>query len=154
YGRDNRDEVRARADAVVKEAKSGGDFVDLVKQYSEAGTRETQGMLGPVSRADLQEDIANVAFTIAPDQVSEPIDTGRSFHIIRLDQRTPANVKTLDDVKQEVHDAVKDQKYRPRFDIYLRKLWRENYIEIAPKYESYLVVSPLKSIPGKNKPTA
>jgi peptidyl-prolyl cis-trans isomerase SurA len=153
YTRDNRDEVRARADAIVKQAKAGDDFVELVKQYSEAGTRETQGLLGPLPRADLQESIANVAFTIDPGSVSEPIDTSRSFHIIRLDARTPANVKTLADpgVKQEVHDQVRDEKYRPRFDVYLRKLWRENYIEVAPKYESYLVVSPLKLSPANQK---
>jgi parvulin-like peptidyl-prolyl isomerase len=155
YTRDNRDEVRARADAVVKQAKPGtaDDFIELVKQYSEAGTRETQGLLGPLPRADLQEDIANVAFTIDPGTVSEPIDTGRSFHIIRLDARIPANTRTLTDpgVKQEVHDQVRDNKYRPRFDIYLKKLWRENYIEVAPKYESYLVVSPLKIAPANEK---
>jgi len=151
YTRDDRDEVRARADAVVKQAKAGEDFVELVKQYSEAGTRETQGLLGPLPRADLHESIANVAFTIDPGTVSEPIDTGRSFHIIRLDARTPATSKTLAEVKQEVHDQVRDQKYRPRFDTYLRKLWRENYIEVAPKYESYLVVSPLKQVPGNQK---
>ena len=155
YTRDNRDEVRARADAVVKQAKAGtaDDFIELVKQYSEAGTRETQGMLGPLPRADLQENIANVAFTIDQGTVSEPIDTGRSFHIIRLDARTPANTRTLADptVKQEVHDQVRDDKYRPRFDIYLKKLWRENYIEVAPKYESYLVVSPLKIAPANEK---
>lgn len=155
YTRDDRDEVRARADAVVKQAKAGtaDDFIELVKQYSEAGTRETQGLLGPLPRADLQENIANVAFTMDQGTVSEPIDTGRSFHIIRLDARVPANTRTLADpsVKQEVHDAVRDDKYRPRFDIYLKKLWRENYIEVAPKYESYLVVSPLKIAPANEK---
>ena len=137
YARDNKDEVRGRAETVVKQAKTGtGDeFIELVKQYSEAGTRETQGQLGPLPRADLQENIANVAFTMDAGTVSEPIDTGRSFHIIRLDARTPATTRTLADpgVKQEVHDQVRDEKYRPRFDIYL-KLWRENYIEVAPKY--------------------
>jgi parvulin-like peptidyl-prolyl isomerase len=157
YTSDNRDEVRARADAVVKQAKAGSadDFIELVKQYSEAGTRETQGLLGPVPRTDLQENIANVAFTIDPGTVSEPIDTGQTFHVIRLDARTPATTKTLADpaVKQEVHDQVRDEKYRPRFDVYLRKLWRENYIEVAPKYESYLVVSPLKLAPANEKNT-
>jgi len=102
---------------------------------------------------DLQENIANVAFTMDAGTVSEPIDTGRSFHVIRLDARTPATTRTLADpsVKQEIHDQVRDEKYRPRFDIYLRKLWRENYIEVAPKYESYLVVSPLKQVPGNQK---
>lgn len=155
YTRDNKDEVRARAAMVVTQAKTGtGDeFIELVKQYSEAGTRETQGLLGPLPRADLQENIANVAFTMDAGAVSEPIDTGRSFHVIRLDARTAATTRTLADpiVKQEIHDQVRDQKYRPRFDIYLRKLWRENYIEVAPKYESYLVVSPLKIAPANEK---
>jgi peptidyl-prolyl cis-trans isomerase SurA len=155
YRRDNKDEVKARAESVVKQAKTGtgDDFIELVKQHSEAGTRETQGLLGPLPRADLLENIANVAFTLDAGTVSEPIDTGRSFHVIRLDARTPATTRTLADpsLRQEVHDQVRDEKYRPRFDIYLRKLWRENYIEVAPKYESYLVVSPLKIAPANEK---
>jgi peptidyl-prolyl cis-trans isomerase SurA len=151
YTPSTRAEVLERASQVARQAASGADFIELVKQYSEAGTRETQGLLGPLPKGDLQESIAAVAFRIDLGKVSDPIDTGQTFHIIRVDARTDAVTKPLADVKQEVHDAVRDGKFRPRFDIYLRKLWRENYIEITPKYESYLVVSPLKTAPASDK---
>src|SRR5262245_2601038 len=148
YDPDTRDEALERAKGLVAEARGGADFLELVKQHSEAGTRETQGLIGPIPIRDLQPALAAAARALEPAQVSEPVDTGRSFHVLRLEGRAPASVRTLDEVKDEVRNAVREQKFKPRFDVYLRRLWKENHIEVSPKYEAWLVVSPLKPRPG------
>jgi peptidyl-prolyl cis-trans isomerase SurA len=143
YGADNRNAVLERAQQVAKEARDGTDFLELVQRDSEAGTREAQGLIGPVPLSDLQSIIAVSAFSLDPGEISNPLDTGHSFHVIRLDARTDKIVKTVADVHDDVEKAVRDEKFRPRFDRYLKKLWKNNYIEVSPKYESMLVVSPL-----------
>jgi peptidyl-prolyl cis-trans isomerase SurA len=148
YEPPTRDEALERARAVVAEARGGADFLELVKQHSEAGTKETQGLIGPIPIRDLNAALATAARTLEPGQVSEPIDTGRSFHVLRLEGRAPASVRALEEVRDEVRNAVREQKFKPRFDVYLRRLWKENHIEVSPKYESWLVVSPLKPRAG------
>jgi len=149
YADETRDEAAARAARIVAEARGGADFGELVMQHSEAGTREVQGLIGPIPSKDLQPALAAAVKALEPEQISDPVDTGRSLHILRLETRVPAAIRTFASVKDEVHDAVREEKFRPRFDAYLQRLWKENHIEVSPKFESWLVVSPLKP-----KPTA
>ena len=145
YDDPTRDEEMERAKRVATEARAdGADFAALVMQYSEAGTREVQGLIGPVALHDLQAALANAITGLKPGEISDPVDTGHSLHILRLETRAAASVKTFDQVHDEIHDAVRDEKFKPRFDAYLKRLWKENHIEVSPKYESWLVVTPLK----------
>ena len=148
YGRDTRNEALERARAIAAEARGGADFKGLVAQHSEAGTRETEGILGPVPVKDLQVDLGAAAHDLAPGAVSDPVDTGRSFHILRLESRVPAGMRSLAEAHDEVRNAVREEKFRPRFDNYLKRLWKENHIEVMPKYQAQLVVTPLTMKPS------
>ncbi|HEU4401229.1 MAG TPA: peptidyl-prolyl cis-trans isomerase [Candidatus Polarisedimenticolia bacterium] len=143
-----RPEVLARAQGIVRESKGGADYADLVQRYSEAGTKDGGGLLGPVTAADLHPGIAAAAFDLAPGDVSEPVDTGRSFHIIRLEAKTPRLVKPQEEVHDVIYEAIRQEKLTPRYDAYLRKIWRESQVEVMPKYEKFLITSPLKPKPG------
>jgi peptidyl-prolyl cis-trans isomerase SurA len=144
YAADGREEAVRRAAGIATEARGGADFADLVSQHSEAGTREVQGLIGPIPMRDLHAALAAAVKGLEPGQIGDPVDTGRSVHVLRLETRTPASVKSFDAVRDEVRLAVREEKFKPRFDAYLQRLWKENHIEISPKFESWLVVSPLK----------
>jgi len=60
----------------------------------------------------------------------------------------PAGLRTLTEVHGEVRNAVREEKFRPRFDNYLKRLWKENHIEVAPKYQAQLIVTPLTVKPA------
>jgi len=149
----NRPEVLSRAQGVVREARGGGtDFGELVQKYSEAPSKESGGFLGPLAAADLHPAIAEAAFKLQTGDVSDPIDTGRSYQVIRLVGKTDRVVKTQEDMREAIVKAVRDAKFRPRYDHYIKKLWKENQIEVLPKYEHYLVRTPLKPGPGGESP--
>ena len=141
-------EVEARARGVVREARGGTDFSELVQKYSEAPSKETGGFLGPLGSGDLSPAIADAAFSLKINDVSDPIDTGRSYHVIRLVGKTDASVKTIDEEREAIMHAVREAKFKPRYDHYIKKLWHESQIEVLPKYEQYLVWSPLKQPPA------
>jgi parvulin-like peptidyl-prolyl isomerase len=147
YEPSTRDQVLDRAKAVAKEAASGADFVELVQRDSESGSKEGQGLIGPFREGDLLLPLAEGAAKVETGKTSDPIDTGRAFHVIRVESRTERVVKTMDEAREEAYKGVRDEKYKPRFDRYLKRLWKDNYIEVAPKYESLLVASPLKTKP-------
>jgi parvulin-like peptidyl-prolyl isomerase len=136
-------EVLSRAQGIIRESKGGADFLDLVKRYSEAGTKDEGGLLGPLPAADLHPDISAAAFALQNGEISEPIDTGRSLHLIRLEAKTPRIVKSLPEVHDAIYDALRQEKFQPLYESYLRRLWRESQVEVTPKYQKYLIVSPL-----------
>ena len=107
YETATRPEVETRAHGVVRESKGGAEFADLVQRYSEAGTKETGGLIESLKAGDLQGEIAKVAFALQPGDVSDPIDTGKSFHIIRLEAKTPRIVKAIGEVHDAIYDAIR-----------------------------------------------
>src|SRR5262245_1924517 len=151
YEAANRPEVESRALGIVREARGGTDFGELVQKYSEAGSKETGGFMGPLSAGDLHPSIANAAFALETGAVSNPIDTGRSIHIVRIVGRTDRVVQTIDQVKDAIVKSVREAKFRPRYERYIKKLWKESEIEIQPKYEQFLVWSPLKPPKGSEE---
>ena len=85
---------------------------------------------------------------LKPEEISDPIDTGRSLHVVRLEKLTPRIVTPIEEVQDEIYEIVRKEKFKPRFDRYVRKLWKDSYVKVMPKYERYLVVSPLEDEPA------
>lgn len=139
----NREEVMTRAQGIVREVRAGTDFGELVDRSSEAGTKESSGLIGPVAFGDIQPQIAEVVFGLEEGQTSDPIDTGKSFHIIRIEAKTPEFTKTILEVHDAIYEAIRQEKFKPRYDRYLKGLWRNSVIEVMPKYQKYLIASPL-----------
>ncbi|HXH28984.1 MAG TPA: peptidyl-prolyl cis-trans isomerase [Candidatus Polarisedimenticolia bacterium] len=138
-----RAEAMVRAQGIERELKAGTDFLELVQRDSEAGTREGGGLLGPLKEGELLPELAQAAAALDPGQVSEPIDTGQAIEIIRVEARTPRVVKSLQEVHDAIYDAIRQDKFKPRFEKFVKGLWKEGEIEVMPKYQRYLVVSPL-----------
>lgn len=152
YEEATKPEVLSRAQGIVREAKGGTDFGELVQRDSEAPSKESGGFLGPFPASDLHPAIAEAAFHLEAGGIAEPIDTGRSYTVIRLVGKTEKVVKTIDESRDAMVHAVREGKFRPRYNAYIRKLWKENQIEVSPKYEHFLVRSPLKQGSGGQPP--
>jgi len=147
YDPETADAARDRAAAIRAEIKEGADFLELVQRHSESGSRDSGGLLGPLTPADLNPAIAEQAFRHEPGEVTDAIDTGRSIHILKIEAKTPKIVKTLDETRDQVSNRIRQEKFQPRYLKYLRRLWKESQIEIRPNYEDFLIVSPLKTAP-------
>jgi NIMA-interacting peptidyl-prolyl cis-trans isomerase 1 len=79
-----REQAFARAQECLKKLRAGGDFVKLVKEYSdEPGAVERGGDLGMFKRDVMVKDFADAAFALKVGEVSEVVETGFGYHIIK-----------------------------------------------------------------------
>lgn len=77
-------EARAKAEALLRQARSGVDFAQLARQ-SEAMEAAQGGQLGFREVGRLPAVFANAAVDLAPGQVSDKIlETSAGFHIVKL----------------------------------------------------------------------
>lgn len=131
---DRRAARKAEAEALAARAKSGEDFVALVKDKSEAPSKSIEGKIGPVHPADLIPEIGNAISALKPGEVTGAIETGQGWHILKIEERVEPKVSQLSDVRGEVDQAVRQQKFGPALDEYLHKLWVAASVEIRKPY--------------------
>jgi peptidyl-prolyl cis-trans isomerase D len=90
--------VRAQAEQVLKEAKSGADFAALAKKYSQDESNAQQGGdLDYFSRGRMVPEFETVAFALKPGEMSDLVKTEFGYHVIKLIDRKPAVVRQLTD---------------------------------------------------------
>jgi peptidyl-prolyl cis-trans isomerase D len=99
--------VRKQAEDILKEVKSGGDFAALAKKYSEdEGSKANGGDLDYFGRGRMVPEFENVAFTLAPGQVSDLVKSQFGFHIIKVIDKRAASTTPLEQVRAQIQDQL------------------------------------------------
>ncbi|MGV3512994.1 MAG: foldase protein PrsA [Novosphingobium sp.] len=81
---ENKAQVFANAEKIVEQLKQGGSFVAYARQYSEASTASVGGDLGWIRLAQLPNELATAAGTMAPGQLAGPVEIRGGFSILYL----------------------------------------------------------------------
>ena len=95
-------EIRAKAESVLKEAREGEDFIALAKKYSEGPTKTKGGDLGYFSFGQMVKPFEAAAFDLAPGQISDLVRTEFGYHIIKVEDVKEASTKPLDEVRAQI----------------------------------------------------
>jgi len=99
--------VRQKAEQVLKEVKSGGDFAALARKYSEDdGSKANGGDLDYFARGRMVPEFEKVAFTLEPGQVSDLVKSQFGFHIIKVIDKRPGATRPLDEVRSQIQDQL------------------------------------------------
>jgi len=118
------DAARAKAQEALKQLKNGVDFGTVAKNYSDdAPTAKNGGLVGSLAQGSgTAPDIERVAFTLNKGQVSDIITTSYGFEIIRVDDRTPAHQKTLEEVRPLIEPVVQRDKAQSAVERFAHEL--------------------------------
>ena len=101
--------VKAASEA-RKSITSGEDFLKVAK---DRGLNDKDIDLGTVTKSGMADKkIAEAAFSLKPDEISQPIEGQFVTAILRVVKIEPGVVKTFDDVKGEVRDTVAKDRAR------------------------------------------
>ncbi|MGA3107331.1 MAG: peptidyl-prolyl cis-trans isomerase [Terriglobales bacterium] len=104
-------DARAKAEDVLKQVKAGGDFAKLAEKYSDdPGSAKNGGELGWIGRGRTVPEFEKAAFSLGKGQTSDLVKSSYGFHIIHVEDKQAAGLKTLADVKGEIEEKVKQEK--------------------------------------------
>ena len=105
------EEARSKADDALKQLKAGAKFEDLAKKFSEDPSGKTGGSIGWIRRGGFPvPEVDTAAFSLPKGGTSDVINAGYAFVILHIDDRQPAHMKTLDEVKDQIEPAIKREK--------------------------------------------
>jgi peptidyl-prolyl cis-trans isomerase D len=97
------EEIKKKAEDVLKQVKKGGKFEDLAKKYSEdPGSKDKGGDLSWITQGQTVPEFEKTAFSLSPGQVSDLVKTQYGFHIIKVLEKESAHTKPFDEVKDSL----------------------------------------------------
>lgn len=147
-------EIKKQAEDVLKQAKSGANFEDLAKKYSEDdGSKAKGGDLGWIVEGQTVPQFQQVAFSLPKGQISDLVKTEYGFHIIKVLDHEQAHTKTFDEVRAEIFPIVQDAKVNDEANTVsnqmaeaVRQSDRQPLDDLAKKFNLELGETPAVSI--------
>ncbi len=104
------EEIRKKAEEVLKRAKRGVKFEDLAKQYSEDTTKDKGGDLGWIVQGQTVPEFEQVAFRLPKGVISDLVKTAYGFHIIKVVDHEAARTQGLDEVRGSILPVLAGEK--------------------------------------------
>lgn len=121
-------EIKAKLDA-------DEDFAELAKEFStDESTKESGGELGFFSKGTMVAEFDAAAFTLAVDQISDPVKSEYGYHIIKVEDKKEAKEANFEDSKEEIKEILFEQKMETEYTSWLEKK-KEDY-DIENSFET------------------
>ena len=115
-------EALAMAQAARDELAAGRDFGELVAEQSEdPASKKKGGELGWMTRDRLPEDFGNAFFDV-PVGGYHLVETDLGAHVVEAVEKRPAREKTFPEIKEELREALINQKREEGAKYYMRVL--------------------------------
>jgi peptidyl-prolyl cis-trans isomerase D len=103
--------ARTKAEDILKKVKGGANFADIAKKSSDdPGSAKEGGELGWIGRGRTVPEFEKAAFSLAPGQISDLVQSTFGFHIIQVEEKHTPHVKSLDEVKADIEPRVAQEK--------------------------------------------
>ena len=123
--------ARRLASQVRAKVKAGVDFGELARKHSEDSvTRADGGDLGYFGRGTLPANVESVVFSMKKGEIKGPIRTERGFHIIELTDKRASSARSLDQVRDELHNQLYSEKMEKATKAWLADLRKRSYVDI------------------------
>jgi peptidyl-prolyl cis-trans isomerase D len=104
------EEIRKKAEEVLKKAKHGAKFEDLAKQYSEDTTKDKGGDLGWIVQGQTVPEFERAAFQLPKGTISDLVKTQYGFHIIKVVDHEAARTQSLEEVRASILPILAGEK--------------------------------------------
>ena len=122
-------QIQAIAQELVQQLRTGADFSEIAKMYSEHPSANSGGELGIFKSGELASPF-DIAFSLQDGEITEPIRSEKGFHIITAQQGGSGEQAIFERVKSQIQERVFEEKSEKRYVEWIAGLKTKAYIEI------------------------
>ena len=123
-------ETEKEAQDVLEQLKAGGDFNEIAIEKSTGPSATQGGDLGYLTKGTIIPEIEEVVFALELEELSEVIKTDFGFHILKITEKKPETIKTLEEAKEDIIQTLLPDKQKEAFENLLEELKSKSEIEI------------------------
>ena len=104
----------------------------MAREYSDDPTTKDKGGALPfVTREKLTPDYAQAVFALSKvGEISMPIKAPAAYHVVRLEERRPARVKTFDEARDEIVQGLRRKYVEDQRNLRIRAIHEDPEIQI------------------------
>ncbi|WP_232233681.1 peptidylprolyl isomerase [Bacillus sp. J33] len=122
------------AKEVIGKLNDGGDFAELAAEYSiDESNKDAGGDLGFFGKGDMAEEFEEIAFSLEPGKISDPVKTEYGYHVIKVVEKKEAKEAVYEDVKEEIQNRLLETEMQTEYTAWLEEKFEEyeikNYLE-------------------------
>ena len=123
------EEARAKAEALRARILAGESFEKLAAEVSDAASKANGGLIGPLKREELTEDLQKMLAAMKVGGTSPVFRVPAGWEILRLESSIDSTQLPFEQARNRIADLLFDQKRRVELEKYLRKLRSQAIIE-------------------------
>jgi peptidyl-prolyl cis-trans isomerase SurA len=141
------DAAKAKAEEVRAKIIAGEPFARLAADYSDSGSKANGGLVGPLSRSDLSDDLQKAIDGMKTGDVTPVLRTARGYQIIKIETLQTSTTKSFEEARSEIADKIAGEKRQGEYLKFIARLRAEAIIdwkndEIKKAYEVGLKLEP------------
>lgn len=108
---DDRAALHEQMQPILERARAGEDFAALATEFSEdAATKGNGGDTGLFPRGTMVPAFEELAFSLSPGEISDPVETVFGVHILRLEEYNEPRLLPLDEIREGLRELVREEK--------------------------------------------
>jgi foldase protein PrsA len=115
---------------ILKRARAGGNFSNLVEQYSEDSASKDKGGVYTIARGQTLPEFEAAAFSLNTNQISDVVTTASGYHLVKSLEKIPAKKLDYATVTDDLKRVLIQQKAAKLAPPYMAALRKETGVEI------------------------
>jgi len=121
---------RTQIDEVKSRLDNKEDFSDLAKKYSMASNASDGGDLGVFDITSFSAGIKDSIALLKKGEHTGVIQTAQGFQIFYAEDIEQGSTKTLEQARDEIHEALYQEQVKEKFETWLESLKKKAHIKI------------------------
>lgn len=122
--------LRTQAGKLRAEIQAGADFAAVAQRASEDPSAAKGGDIGSLNSGQMLPEFEKAAFTLAVNDVSEPVRTKYGLHLIQVLEREEGSYQPVAEVTERLREFLQDKRVQGKQDEWIAKLREQAYVKI------------------------
>ncbi|WP_428269659.1 peptidylprolyl isomerase [Haliangium sp.] len=123
-------EAKARAAAIIEQARGGADFNELARAHSDdEATRDAGGDLGWIERGSIATEWEVIVFAMDKGEVRGPISGPRGLHVFYVEDLARADLEPFEAVQEQLRSELYRKEMDRETGAWIEEIRKKAYID-------------------------
>jgi peptidyl-prolyl cis-trans isomerase SurA len=123
------DDARDKAEAIRARALKGESFDKLAAELSDAPSKANGGLIGPISRDEMNEELLKMLAKMKAGEVTPVINTPTGAQLFRLESSIESTTLPFEAARPQIAERLSQQKIAGELKKYIQRLRAQAIIE-------------------------